>query len=213
MEEFGLSIETDPDVYAPAEDSLLAAGHLTDMLNERGNISLTVLDMGCGTGFLGLIAATHKNVADVFLCDINKSAVSLAERNFNLNREKISAQCHFMQTDLFSNVPEEKTFDVLVFNTPYLPQENLVTSAASLIETAWDGGIEGIGVADKFLRQAVGHLTEEGEMLIVSSSFANLKLLRSIAADLDLEIVDERKRHMFFEDIVSIRMRVRRALQ
>ena len=91
--------------------------HLTDMLNERSNVSLTVLDMGCGTGFLGLIAATHKNVTEVFLCDINKSAVSLAERIFNLNKEKISAQCHFMQSDLFSNVPKEKAFDALVFNT------------------------------------------------------------------------------------------------
>ncbi|QJD85095.1 class I SAM-dependent methyltransferase [Cohnella herbarum] len=73
-----------------------------------------VLDIGCGYGPIGLIAARLAPQGHVKMIDINERAVELAELNAQANGiHNVS----FAQSDLFSAVNGE-TFDVILSNPP-----------------------------------------------------------------------------------------------
>jgi len=73
-----------------------------------------VLDIGCGYGPIGLVAARLAPQGHVKLIDINERAVELAQHNAMENGIRNVA---FEQSDLFSAV-EGETFDVILSNPP-----------------------------------------------------------------------------------------------
>ena len=68
------------------------------------------LDMGTGTGILGLTACA--NGCEVTFADIDKNALDCAKRNSALN----SFTGEFIETDLFSNIFQK--FNTIIFNPP-----------------------------------------------------------------------------------------------
>ncbi|RKP45088.1 class I SAM-dependent methyltransferase [Cohnella endophytica] len=73
-----------------------------------------VLDIGCGYGPIGLIAARLAPQGHVTLIDINERAVELARHNAQANGVD---NVNFAPSDLFSAVGTE-TFDVILSNPP-----------------------------------------------------------------------------------------------
>ena len=71
-----------------------------------------VLDIGCGTGVLGIAAAKLFN-ADVVMCDINKRAVMLAKKNVEVNNVK----AEIYQGNLYETITQND-FDVVLSNPP-----------------------------------------------------------------------------------------------
>lgn len=74
-----------------------------------------VLDVGCGYGPIGLIAAKKAKQGHVTMVDVNSRAVELAKENATLN--KIS-NVTILESDLFSALKEEQRFDVVLTNPP-----------------------------------------------------------------------------------------------
>ncbi len=78
-----------------------------------------VMDMGCGVGTVGLIAAkTHPHIKVVGVDDSEKM-ISLAEENAKIN--DLQKRCSFIKRDITKNLKLEKngTFDAVYFNPPY----------------------------------------------------------------------------------------------
>lgn len=71
-----------------------------------------VLDIGCGTGVLGIAAAKMFN-AKAVLSDINKRAVMLAKRNCALNK----AECEICHGNLYEKI-RHNDFDAILLNPP-----------------------------------------------------------------------------------------------
>ena len=71
-----------------------------------------VLDIGCGIGILGIIAAKLFN-ADAVMSDINKRAVMLAKMNAKLNNVK----AEIYQGNLYEKIKNDD-FDVILSNPP-----------------------------------------------------------------------------------------------
>lgn len=199
MEHPELRIKSVHSVYEPAEDSYLAADALWSYLEASPHGGLSVLDMGTGSGILGLTAAANRNVARVKLADLNRQAITLSIGNLKLNAQKIAARCEFVESNLFSAIKEDERFDLIVFNPPYLPKDGDEKGS----EQAWYGGADGIEVTIEFLNGAVAHLTPDGAILIVSSSFANREKLLVSIKSVGLHVQSEARRHLFFEDIYA----------
>ena len=115
-------INTHDNVYVPAEDSYLLADNL--QINE----GQSVLEIGTGTGIVAMYASKLTN--DITVTDINFDACELAKTNFKLN--KIN-NIEILFGNLFEPVGNRK-FDVILFNTPYLPTEELQIGRASCRE-------------------------------------------------------------------------------
>ena len=169
-------------VYHPREDSFL----LKDYLEELELEDKRVLDMGTGSGIIGIEAA--KQGAEVIAADINPEAIEAAGNNAG----DVSS-IEFVESDLFENI--DGKFDFLLFNPPYLPGKEGVGD-----EEIWRGGENGIEVTQKFLQDAPDYLKERGKILVVMSSHADWE---PVLERFDLEVVDSEK--LWFETLYLAR--------
>ena len=184
-------INTDDNVYIPAEDSYLLADNLQI---EKGQ---SVLEIGTGSGIVAMYASRLTD--NITVTDINFDACELARKNFEANSIE---NIEILFGNLFEPV-ENRKFDVILFNTPYLPTEDGEV-LEDTINYAFDGGLNGRKVIDVFLNEVGNHLNDGGVVQMIQSSlsgneetlekFDNLGFIAEIAA----------KEHFFFEDITLI---------
>src|SRR3989344_4558441 len=73
----------------------------------------TVLDLGCGSGMVGILYKKFHPTAEVFLSDINRNAVLLAKKNAALQR----CQADIRQGNLFEPWNKQQ-FDCILLNPP-----------------------------------------------------------------------------------------------
>jgi release factor glutamine methyltransferase len=151
------------NVYEPAEDSFLFAENL-DV--EKG---AQVLDVGTGCGILGILAA--EKAGNVVAVDSNPYAVRCARENSALNN--VRSKMAFMQADLLTALIEKETFDLILFNAPYLP--SVEDEAESWIGRSWAGGINGRQVIDRFISEASPHLKPNSRILLMQSTLTNVE--------------------------------------
>ncbi len=191
-----LKIKTSPDVYVPAEDSFLAAEAIEFWLSKVPEERLSVLDMGSGSGILGLTAARDPKVESITFVDINDEALSLSSANLELNRDSINANASFIHSHLFENV--KNIFDLIIFNAPYL----VSGGEEGMLPKAWEGGLSGIELSKEFLGSAMSYLNPNGAIILVASSHSNLASLLAEIGKKGFRILNEKKEHIFFEDII-----------
>ena len=152
------------DVFEPSEDTFLFAENLDIKEDDF------VLDVGAGCGILGILAA--QKAKSVLSVDINPYAVSCAKHNSVLNG--IRNKMDFLQTDLLKILSDKTLFDVILFNSPYLPSEPYELN--TWIGRAWAGGATGRDVVDRFIPQAAVHLKNNGRILLLQSTLTNVDL-------------------------------------
>ncbi|HII16124.1 MAG TPA: class I SAM-dependent methyltransferase [Nanoarchaeota archaeon] len=100
----------------------------------------SVLDLGCGTGIVGIVAS-HLTGNEVVLADVNERACMLAKENSG-GLANITVLCG----DMYEPV-SGKNFDVIALNPPY---------------TA------GRSVCFKMIEEAKGHLNKGGSLQLVA---------------------------------------------
>ncbi len=181
------------DVYEPAEDSFLFAENLEI---ERG---AEVLDVGTGCGILSIVAA--EKGADVIAVDFNPYAIQSAKENASLNnvRNKIT----FLQAGLLTAFNEKATFDLILFNAPYLPSAE--DEGESWIGRSWAGGVNGRQVIDRFISEAPSHLKPDGRILLMQSTLVNAEETIQKFEEQNLKARIKAKRKLpFFETLMLI---------
>ncbi|MBQ1781430.1 MAG: methyltransferase [Methanobrevibacter sp.] len=184
-------INTDENVYVPAEDSYLLADNLEI---ENGQ---SVLEIGTGSGVVAMYASRLTD--KITVTDINFDACQLAEKNFAENGiENIEV----LFGNLFEPVKDRK-FDVILFNTPYLPTDD-GDVIEDTINYAFDGGLNGRKVIDLFLDEVGNHLNDGGIVQMIQSSLSgNEETLQKFD---EMGFISEiaESEHFFFEDITLI---------
>ena len=184
-------IETDDLVYIPSDDTFLLAENLEI---KKGQ---SVLEIGTGSGLVSMYASLLTD--DVTATDINYNALELAEKNFKLNNIN-TIKLEF--GDLFEPVKDKK-FDVILFNTPYLPtdSDDIINDD---LNYAFDGGLDGRKVIDRFINDVSNHLNDKGIVQIIQSSLSdNDRTLHMFDRNgFIAEIAASEK--FFFEEIVLI---------
>ena len=129
---------------------------------------LRILDMGCGSGVLGL-TLFHKladQEPEVVLSDISTEALSLAQENAR-RQGAPNDRITLLESDLFDQISGE--FDFIAANLPYIPnRENTELSREVLQdpELALYGGEEGTEIILKFLSEAPHYLRNGGKIAL-----------------------------------------------
>jgi len=175
-------------VYAPSDDTFL----MIDVLSTMALRGKDVLDLGTGSGMLGLFCA--KMGARVTVADIEDSAlekVRAAARRLNLMIEAV-------RSDIFSSVPGR--FDVVIFNPPYLPSDEIKDPTV-------DGGNYGRHLVDRFLEDLAPHLKEDGFALLLLSSLNDPAAIIDSHRELSFSVVGSRS--LFFEELQVLLCKLR----
>jgi release factor glutamine methyltransferase len=147
-------------VYQPEADTYL----LLDAARTEVKPGDRVLEVGTGSG---LIVAELAGVTGVIATDINPHAALCA-------REK---GIDVVRNDLFSGI--RSTFDLIVFNPPYLPtlSEDRIDD---WLEYALDGGMNGREVIGRFAAEVGRVLAPGGRILLLISSLTGVPEVRDI---------------------------------
>lgn len=176
-------------IYSPGEDTFLMLDALSNIPVEKKE----VLDVGTGSGILGLFAAL--NGATVTATDTNEQALKRAREA----AQTLGVSLKAVVSDLFSSVGGR--FDLVLFNPPYLP-------SSSREDRAVDGGKEGASITRRFLKKLQEHLKSDGSALLLLSSQNNPGSLIAEHPEFDFSIVA--KRPLFFEELQVLRVKPRR---
>ena len=184
-------INTDDNVYIPAEDSYLLADNLMIEKNQ------SVLEIGTGSGIVAMYASRLTD--NITVTDINFDACQLAEKNFKANGIE---NIEILFGNLFEPVKNRK-FDVILFNTPYLPTEDDEV-LDDTINYAFDGGLNGRKVIDLFLDEMGNHLNDGGIVQLIQSSLSGNDETLARLDELGFIAEIAEKEHFFFEDITLI---------
>ncbi len=103
------SFSTDTGVFSK---NGLDAGSRALLASLPERLSGRVLDLGCGWGAMGILAAAFHPEADVLMTDINERAAALAEQNASVNGIKAKV----LVSDGFDAI--EDSFDWILINPP-----------------------------------------------------------------------------------------------
>ena len=187
----GIHYQTHPEVYEPAEDTFLFAENLQV---ERRDY---VLEIGTGTGLIAIIVS--RQCRTVTATDVNPQAIDCAVKNIITNK---AYNVELKQGDLFEPVQDEK-FDLILFNTPYLPtsEEEMVDDE---LDAAWDGGEDGRKVIDQFLEGLKDHLKPSGRVQLVQSSLSNVEHTLKKLDEMGFDASVTAREKFFFEEVVVI---------
>ena len=115
---------------------------------------LTLWDIGCGSGCIGItLAHMHKNLTVVEI-DISSMALETAKRT--ANRYGLEERIHFLHQDILQGMPEGKA-DIIVSNPPYIPTKDIDSLQTEVKHfeprSALDGGEDGL----LFYRHIIRH--------------------------------------------------------
>lgn len=136
---------------------------LTDYRREGAVAPATILDMGTGSGIIGLSLALAFPDARVTLADVSPDALALAREN----AEKLAIpgeRLEFVSTDLFAAL-DGRRFDLIAANLPYIAADEIPTLAPEVQRDpvlALDGGPLGTELIERFLAALPEHLTPGG---------------------------------------------------
>lgn len=141
-----------------------------------------VLDLCCGSGCIGIIAALVFPEADVTLVELDAAAAALAERNLRLHG--LEDRVRVVRSNLFDALPvmaADQRFDLILSNPPYvdavdmasLPPEYRHEPALGLA-----GGEAGIELVDRMLA-VLGDWLAPGGLFVCEVGASAPALLRA----------------------------------
>ena len=194
QEFWGLEFEVTPAVLIPrpetehvvevALERLGVRGIKIDMRSGEPSPPLRIADVGTGSGCLAVALAHELPHAEIFATDTSAAALEVALRN--ATRHGVANRIRFLEGDLLTPIPlSPGSFDLIVSNPPYVPQDDAATLALEVREhephSALFGGPSGIEVYERLVQQA-GEFLRSGGVLVLELGYDSAQHVRAILA-------------------------------
>lgn len=157
----GLRVACAPGVFVPRRRSELLVRLAVAALDPDAR----VLDLGCGTGALGLAVAARVPGAEVWAVDVDPAAVACARLNLPPDRVLLG--------DLYEPLAAGLRFEAVLANAPYVPTEAIALMPPEARDhehrVALDGGADGLAVQRRAIAGAPAWLAPGGVLLVETS--------------------------------------------
>lgn len=163
---FSLPFEVGPGVLIPRPETELL---VEEAIAFAANDPLSCfLDLGTGSGAIAVAIAHRLREARGVAVDRSADALQVARRNAEANH--VADRLTFIQSDLFSNVPRDRPFDLIVSNPPYVTSGELAALPVDVRNfeptEALDGGPDGLVVISQIIVSAANYLRPNGRLMI-----------------------------------------------
>ncbi len=181
---YGRRFKTNPAALVPRPESEA----MIELLKETMPTTLPLVkqsrrlvDVGTGTGILGITAKLEWPDLDVTLVDISTHALNLAKQN----ALQLHADVHFVQNDLLRSYGTP--VDIILANLPYVDKRwDVSPETHAEPELALYANDEGLSLIKQLINQAE-QLLASGGILILESDERQQAAIIQIAANHDLK--------------------------
>ncbi|MBR3201344.1 MAG: peptide chain release factor N(5)-glutamine methyltransferase [Mogibacterium sp.] len=209
QEFMGLIFRVNPSVLIPRLDTEILAEKVIEEIDRKNMHKPEVLDLCTGSGALGVSIAAKVPDAIVTMTDVSQEALHTAMGNAGLNG--VNRRCIFLLGDMFRALPDDKHYDVIVCNPPYIPSDVVDTLEVEVKDheprMALDGGKDGLDyyrvIADKaslylktggILALEIGadQAADVKKLLNEANTYEGIRVIRDLA-QLDRVIIATRK--------------------
>jgi len=169
MQEFmGLPIRVNPSVLIPRLDTEILVEQVLAEIERKGVQKPRVLDLCTGSGAIGIAIAAKVPDAVVTMMDVSEPALRTAMGNASLNG--VSRRCIFVQSNMFDAIPEDRVYDVIVCNPPYIKSDVIDTLEVEVKDheprMALDGGADGLDYYRVIANEASMYLKSGGTLAL-----------------------------------------------
>ena len=163
----GLNFYVEEGVLIPRADTEIIVEYILEYIDKiYPQEEIKVLDIGIGSGAIGLSIAHYKKNTFVYGVDISPEAIKIA----SINRDRFKLKnVKLLESDLFDKINKEEKFHIIVSNPPYIPtgdidklQEEVKNYEPRI---ALDGGKEGMAFYRRIIPESREYLEEEGLLI------------------------------------------------
>lgn len=158
---FGLNLAVTKDVLVPRPDTECLVEWALELIPATQTRSL--LDLGTGSGAIGLAMKHARPQTEVSLVDASQTALAVACSN----AISLGLAVHGLQSNWFESVSKTERFDVIVSNPPYIADGDAHLAAlAHEPLMALTSGADGLDAIRHIVREAPAHLARGGWLLL-----------------------------------------------
>jgi release factor glutamine methyltransferase len=132
--------------------------------------SINVFDICCGCGNLGIALACYISNITVYSSDLSPEAVELTKENISFLN--LARRVNVIQSDLFQNFESDIYYgniNLIVCNPPYISSSKVAKMDSEISSNepsmAFDGGMVGMKVIQKLIREALKFLAKDGWLI------------------------------------------------
>lgn len=161
-----------PGIFHPG--LFISTRILMDMLKVMEVKGRTVLELGCGSGAISVLAASKG--ALVTASDIDPKAIENTELNASKNRVEIET----IKSDLLDSISRE--FDVIFINPPYYPKD-----PSRPEEVAFYCGTDHV-YFKRLFQQLAERITSVSQVFMILSEDCRIDRIKEIALENGLEV-------------------------
>ena len=126
-----------------------------------------ILDLCTGSGCIAIACAMMFEYAHVDAIDIDTQALAVA--NINVEKHEMQKQIDLIQSDLFEKVQQQKKYDIIVSNPPYVSHAEMQTVPKEYQHEptlALKADDDGLTIVLQILKEAKNHLTDRGILIV-----------------------------------------------
>ena len=151
-----------PDTLVPRPETELLVESIV-MAAEAVGGDVKILDIGTGSGAIIVSLLDYLPQAKGVGLDISVGALTVAKEN--AVSIGVAERAGFLRSDVFSALPLDKKFDIIVSNPPYIPAGDIAGLAKDVQQEpigALDGGADGLDFYRRITKEAPLHMVEDG---------------------------------------------------
>ena len=161
---YGREFHVGPGVFIPRPETETLVEEALRVASEMDGL-LTIADVGCGSGAIGVTLAAELPRATVFAIDIDAAPLQAARKN--VRRLAAPDRVKVLRGDLLALLPA--SVDIIAANPPYVRSKQIPRLAPEVKDyeprRALDGGADGLDIMRRLLADAPRYLKPWGALL------------------------------------------------
>ena len=153
---YGNSFYIDERVLIPRFETEELVENTTKYINQYFSHPVDIIDLGCGSGVIGLTLEKKVSTGTVDLVDLSQEALEVTK----INKERLSSNANIIQNDMLENI--ENKYDVIISNPPYIRIEEEIEDIVKKNEPhlALYGGEDGLECYRKIIKHLKHNMKE-----------------------------------------------------
>jgi len=186
---YGHTFQVSRDTLIPRQDTEL----LIDIILQKYDLNspLKILDLGTGSGIIGITLAKNFKKSNVLLTDISIKAIEVAKKNIGAN---CLQNIQYVHSNWFENI-DNSVFDIIVSNPPYISKEDPhlkqpeLTKQPQVALVSNDKGLQDIRT---IVGNASEYLSKTG-MLLIEHGYNQANKVKQIFTDNKFNHIEQHK--------------------